>query len=118
LKYVKGFVAVYFYYILLIAFFYFRHFGTNEITYALILHSLLGIPLVLLGALIIELINQTNVLKKSMVLFTGFIYGISYSIIFGGGVDLDYYILASTGLLSSLGFFIYLYFRGKSLQIR
>src|SRR5690625_4639052 len=109
MKYVKGFVAVYFYYILLITVFYMRHFGTNEITYAFILHAFVGVPLVLLGTLIIELIKQTNLPKKSMVFFTSFIYGIAYAILFSGGVDLDYFILVSAGLFSSLGLFIYLY---------
>ena len=115
MKYVKGFIAAYFYYILLVAILYFRNFGTNEITYALILHAFLGVPLVLLGALIIESINQATS-KKLMIIFAGFIYGISYSLLFSGGVVLDYYILVSTGLFSCLGFFIIYFRRGKSYR--
>lgn len=53
------------------------NFGTNEITYALILHAFLGVPIVLLGALIIESINNSNTSKKLMNIFAGFIYGVS-----------------------------------------
>ena len=116
MKYVKGFIAAYFYYILLMAILYFRNFGTNEITYALIFNAFIGVPLVLVGALIIELIIQTKTTKEVVLIgFIGFIYGISCSVLFSGGVDLDFLVLLSAGLFSCFGFFIYLYFsRRKS----
>jgi len=117
IRYFKGFIATYFYYMLLVAILYFRNSGTKEIILALILQAFFGVPLVLLGSLIIESIKQEITSKKPMIAFVGFIYGISYTVFFSGGVELDYYISLYAGLFSCIGFLIYLYFsKGKSYR--
>jgi len=111
MKYVKGFIAAYFYYLTLVAILHLRHFGLNKIVFVLIIHASFGVFIVLLGALIIESINQANAPKKRMIIFAGFIYGVSFPVLFSGGVDLDYPILIGSGLFSCLGFLIYSHFR-------
>ena len=64
MKYVKGFIAAYFYYISLVAILHFRHSGMSEIVFVLIIHACFGVFLVLLGALIIESMNQISTPKK------------------------------------------------------
>lgn len=83
--------------------------GKQDIIAFLIYYTLYGSIIVIIGCLIIENIIKSFQGKKTlMIVFTGFLYGLVLSFVFGiSPTSNTIYINVFSGLIFSLGFLIY-----------
>ena len=89
--------------------------GMQDIIAFLIYYTLYGSIIVIIGCLIIENIIKSFQGKKTlMIVFTGFLYGLVLSFVFGiSPTPNTIYINVFSGLIFSLGFLIYSSIRRK-----
>lgn len=90
------------------------------IVYYIVYYILYISVIILVGSIVIESISKVILDKaKAMILVVGFIYGMAISILFGSDIDLDNMsINIITGIIISLGFFIYYLIRQKNPSLQ